>query len=111
MGRATTWAEAGASPPGVRSSRDAGLEVHVRDVVNVLEYEALCQVTLVGNSSGGMVITGVADRMPERIARVVYLDAFVPEDGRRATNAMPRQPPGGNAGQSASVIAKSLFER
>lgn len=57
------------------------LQTHVEDVVNTLVYEDLAAVVLVGNSSGGMVVTGVADRAPERVAEVVYLDAFVPEDG------------------------------
>ena len=52
------------------------------DVVNVLKDEDLRDVILVGHSSSGAVITGVADRAPERIAQVVYLDAFVPEDGQ-----------------------------
>jgi pimeloyl-ACP methyl ester carboxylesterase len=58
------------------------LDFHVTDVVNVLEYEDLRDITLVGHSSGGMVITGVAERVPERLAQVVYLDAVVPEDGK-----------------------------
>jgi pimeloyl-ACP methyl ester carboxylesterase len=57
------------------------LDTHVLDVVGVLEYEDLLQVVLVGHSYGGMVITGVADRVPERIRSLVYLDAFVPADG------------------------------
>ncbi|MGY1705202.1 alpha/beta fold hydrolase [Geodermatophilus sp. SYSU D00697] len=63
---------------------DHGIDLltHVEDVVSVLTYEDLDHVVLVGNSSGGMVVTGVADRVPERIAEVVYLDAFVPEDGQ-----------------------------
>jgi pimeloyl-ACP methyl ester carboxylesterase len=61
---------------------DVGLDTHVSDVVNVLEYEDLRDVILVGHSSSGAVITGVADRIPERIAELVYLDAFVPEDGQ-----------------------------
>ena len=61
---------------------DISLATHIEDVVNVLEFEDLRRVILVGNSSGGMVITGVADRVPERLAQVVYLDAFVPEDGQ-----------------------------
>jgi pimeloyl-ACP methyl ester carboxylesterase len=61
---------------------EIGLEVHVRDVVNVLMYEDLHDVVLVGHSSSGAVITGVADCTPERTAHVVYLDAFVPEDGQ-----------------------------
>lgn len=58
-----------------------GLETHIQDVVNVLVFEDLQQVTLVGHSYGGIVITSVADRTPERLAQLVYLDAFVPEDG------------------------------
>jgi pimeloyl-ACP methyl ester carboxylesterase len=61
---------------------EIGLEVHVTDVVNVLTYEDLRDVILVGHSSSGAVITGVADRAPERVAHVVYVDAFVPEDGQ-----------------------------
>ena len=58
------------------------LDVYVTDVVNVLEYENLRDVTLVGHSYGGFIITGVAERVPERLARLVYLDAIVPEDGQ-----------------------------
>jgi pimeloyl-ACP methyl ester carboxylesterase len=61
---------------------DIGLDTHVTDVVNVLTYEDLRDAVLVGHSSSGAVITGVADRVPERIARVIYLDAFVPDDGQ-----------------------------
>ena len=64
------------------ASADIGLDVHVTDVVNVLTYEDLRAVVLVGHSSSGAVITGVADRVPDRIGQVVYLDAFVPEHGQ-----------------------------
>jgi pimeloyl-ACP methyl ester carboxylesterase len=64
------------------ANREIGLATHVEDVVNVLEFEDPRRVILVGNSSGGMVITGVAERVPERLAQVVYLDAFVPENGQ-----------------------------
>src|SRR5690606_29622328 len=47
--------------------------------------EDLRDVVLVGHSYGGMVITGVADRAPERLARLVYLDAAVPANGQNAT--------------------------
>lgn len=63
------------------SSPDVGLSTHVEDVVNAIIFEELHDVVLVGHSYGGMVISGVADRMPDRIRRLVYLDAFVPEDG------------------------------
>ena len=58
------------------------LNTHIQDVVNVLEYEDLRKVILVGHSYGGMVITGVSERVPERLTHLVYLDAFVPRDGQ-----------------------------
>ena len=57
------------------------LDTHVSDIVNVLRYEELSIVILVGASYSGAVITGVAERVPERIAHLVFLDAFVLEDG------------------------------
>ena len=57
------------------------LQTHVTDIVQVLRMEDLSDVVLIGHSYGGMVATGVADRVPERLQRVIYLDAFVPEDG------------------------------
>jgi pimeloyl-ACP methyl ester carboxylesterase len=57
--------------------------------VNVLGFEDLHDVILVGNSSAGAVITGVADRAPERIQQVVYLDAFVPTDGQSLVDLIP----------------------
>lgn len=62
--------------------RDVGLATHVQDVVAVLETWDLREVVLVGQSYGGMVITGVVDRVPERLRRLVYVDAFVPFDGQ-----------------------------
>ncbi len=63
------------------SSPAVGLDTHITDVVNVIQYEDLRDVTLVGHSYGGMVITGAADRIPDRITHLVYVDAFVPENG------------------------------
>ena len=60
---------------------EVGLATHVDDVVNAILFEDLRDVVLVGHSYGGMVVTGVADRLPDRVRRVVYLDAFVPDDG------------------------------
>jgi pimeloyl-ACP methyl ester carboxylesterase len=57
------------------------LETHIEDVTRLLVFEDLHGVVLVGHSYGGMVITGVADREPERLARLVYLDAMVPRSG------------------------------
>ncbi len=58
------------------------LETHIQDVLGVIEYEALTDIVLVGHSYGGMVATGVADRVPGHIRHLVYLDAFVPSDGQ-----------------------------
>jgi pimeloyl-ACP methyl ester carboxylesterase len=58
------------------------LDLHIRDITNVLHYEDLCDVLLVGHSYGGMVITGVADRATARIAGLVYLDAANPVNGQ-----------------------------
>jgi len=69
-------------------SPSVDLETHIRDVLGVLEYEDLERVILVGHSYGGMVIAGVADRAAARLARLVYLDAFVPQDGQRQFDLM-----------------------
>jgi pimeloyl-ACP methyl ester carboxylesterase len=70
-----------------------GLETHVQDVVNVLDYEDLRDVILVGHSNAGTLITAVADRVPDRLAHLVYLDAFVPKDGQATIDLItfPRQ--------------------
>lgn len=63
------------------SAESITLETHIRDVLGVIEAEELTEVILCGHSYGGMVITCVADRIPQLIRSVVYIDAFVPEDG------------------------------
>ena len=68
---------------------ETSLETHLQDILNLLRYEDLHQVVLTGQSYGGMVITGVADRMPERLAHLVYLNALVPEDGQSVFDLMP----------------------
>jgi pimeloyl-ACP methyl ester carboxylesterase len=68
---------------------EIGLEVHIQDVAGVLEWEDLYDVALVGHSYGGMVISGVAERMPERLGRLIYLDAFVPRDGESMLDQVP----------------------
>lgn len=69
-------------------TREVGLDTHITDIVNVLEYEDLNEVVLVGHSYGGMVITGVAERVPHRLRELVYFDAVIPEDGESATSSM-----------------------
>ena len=65
------------------------LDTHIQDVLGVLKFEDLRNVVLLGHSYGGMVATGAADRARERIARLVYLDAFVPEHGQALIDLLP----------------------
>jgi len=60
------------------------LETHIRDIVNLIQWEGLEDVVLVGHSYAGMPITGAADRIAERLSALVYLDAMVPDDGQSA---------------------------
>jgi pimeloyl-ACP methyl ester carboxylesterase len=68
---------------------DTGLADHITDVVAVLELDDLRDVVLVGHSSSGAVITGVAQRCPDRLRELVYLDAFVPEPGQSVFDLLP----------------------
>jgi pimeloyl-ACP methyl ester carboxylesterase len=70
-------------------SREVGLDTHVDDVVGLITEEDLTDVVLVGHSYAGLVISAAADRVPDRIAHLVYLDAMVPEDGESAVDIMP----------------------
>lgn len=72
---------------------DIGLQTHIDDVVGLVRAEELRGIVLVGHSYGGMVITGVADRMADRIRALVYLDAFVPEHGDSLIGLLPKALP------------------
>ena len=74
------------------ASTNVDLDTQITDVVNVILWEHLHDVILVGHSYGGMVITGVADRVPERLRHVVYVDAFLPTNGESANAAIRRRP-------------------
>jgi pimeloyl-ACP methyl ester carboxylesterase len=65
------------------------LETHIQDVLGVITYEDLRDVVLIGHSYGGMVGTGVADRARDRVAQLIYLDAFVPENGQALVDLTP----------------------
>jgi pimeloyl-ACP methyl ester carboxylesterase len=66
-----------------------GIATLIDDAIGVIEAEELENIILVGHSFGGAVISGVADRLPERIAQLVYLDAVVPVSGRSALSCLP----------------------
>jgi pimeloyl-ACP methyl ester carboxylesterase len=68
---------------------DVGLSDHIDDVAAVFRFEELRDVVLCGQSYGGMVVTGVADRNPDSIRLLVYLDAFVPDDGQSIHHLVP----------------------
>jgi pimeloyl-ACP methyl ester carboxylesterase len=85
------------------ASPEVDLETHIQDVLGVLEFEDLRNVVLVGHSYGGFVATGVADRARDRIAKLVYLDAFVPKDGQSLLDLAPSDQ---RAGMEARVRAE-----
>jgi pimeloyl-ACP methyl ester carboxylesterase len=68
---------------------DVGLDTHVDDVVGLIEEHDLTDVVLVGHSYAGLVVSSAANRVPNRIAHLVYLDAMVPQDGESAVDAQP----------------------
>ena len=66
-----------------------GLDTHVKDVLGVIEYEDLQEVVLVGHSYAGVVITAVAEVVAEKLSHLVYLDAWLPQDGQAMFDLMP----------------------
>ena len=66
------------------ASEQVTLSTHIMDVANLILFEDLNDVILVGHSYGGMVITGVANQMPDRVQHLTFLDAAVPDDGMTA---------------------------
>src|SRR5215471_14236674 len=70
-------------------SPEVGLDTHILDIVGLLSEKNLHGVVLVGHSYSGMVITGVVDAVPERIAHLVYLDTFVPRNSESMADISP----------------------
>ena len=68
---------------------EVGLQTHITDVVNLVTFEGLTDIVLVGTSSSGTVVTGVAATVADRIGSVVYLDAFVPSEGQSTRDLLP----------------------
>jgi pimeloyl-ACP methyl ester carboxylesterase len=71
------------------ASSEVDLETHITDVVNLVEFEDLHDIILLGHSYGGVVVTGVADRIPRRISQLVYLDTGPLPDGTALIEAFP----------------------
>jgi pimeloyl-ACP methyl ester carboxylesterase len=70
-------------------SSDIGLQTHIADVVGLLTRENLHEVTLVGHSYAGMIISGVAEKVSQRLNHLVYVDAFIPRNGQSALDLLP----------------------
>jgi len=70
-------------------NKEITINTFVEDLVQVIQSEELTEVVLVGHSFGGVPISGVADRIPDRIARLIYLDALVLESGKHAFSNFP----------------------
>jgi pimeloyl-ACP methyl ester carboxylesterase len=72
-------------------SPHVNLDTHIDDIVNLMKWEDLAHVVLCGHSYAGAVISGVAARVPERISALIYLDAFVLEDGESVHDTVPKE--------------------
>jgi pimeloyl-ACP methyl ester carboxylesterase len=64
------------------ATREIGLHTNIQDIVDLIVQQDLNDVILVGHSYSGLVISGVAEQVPERIAKLIYLDAFIPDDNQ-----------------------------
>lgn len=73
------------------ASPEVGLDTHVQDLLGVIKYEDLSDIVLVAHSYGGMVATGLADRVPELVRQIIYVDAFVPRDGQALVDIIPAE--------------------
>ena len=80
---------------------DIDLDTHIMDVVNLIRYEELQDVVLLGTSYGGIVVTGAAERIPERLREIIYLDVSIPEDG---LSALAKAPSSGMPGLAEHLL-------
>jgi pimeloyl-ACP methyl ester carboxylesterase len=71
------------------SAKGISLATHVSDIVNEILWKDLEQIILVGHSYGGFVITGTAEQVLERIASIVYVDAFIPANEQSFADLAP----------------------
>jgi pimeloyl-ACP methyl ester carboxylesterase len=70
-------------------SPEVGLTTHIDDIVGLILDQDLSEIVLVGHSYAGMIISGVANQVSERLSRLVYIDAMVPTHGENAIDALP----------------------
>src|SRR3977135_4682179 len=70
-------------------SAQVDINTHVTDIVSVIKFENLDNIVLVGHSYAGLIITGVAEKIGSAISSIVYLDAFLPENGDTLVGLSP----------------------
>ena len=87
------------------SSASVDLSTQISDVVNEIQWKNLDGVVLVGHSYGGMIITGVAELIAAKIASIVYVDAFIPEDGQSTADLGGKA----DAGPFTTPLSAELF--
>jgi pimeloyl-ACP methyl ester carboxylesterase len=85
-------------------SPDINLQTHITDVVNIIEFNDLTDVVLVGHSYSGMVVTGVAGEIPGAIRHLVYVDSFLPEQGENFRDCLPPELAARNAERAEGHI-------
>ena len=83
------------------------LETHITDIVNVFRWEDLADVVLVGHSYGGWIVSGAAEQMEGRISSIVFLDAFMPENGQRVLDTNSER----SKAEVAAAVAKGEVSR
>jgi pimeloyl-ACP methyl ester carboxylesterase len=88
------------------ASDAVNMDTHVADVVNFVTWEDLNDFILVGHSYGGLVVTGAAEKIAPKVASIVYLDAFIPENGQSMADIVKREMP--QSGFAPSYPAKAM---
>lgn len=73
------------------ASKDIGLTVHIQQIVRLVQEKQLENVILFGHSYGGFILTGVAELIPDKISKLVYLDAFIPDDNQSLFDLMSQE--------------------
>jgi pimeloyl-ACP methyl ester carboxylesterase len=91
------------------ASPQVNLTTHVTDVVNTILYEDLTDIVLLGYSYGGMVVTGSLEHVADRVAHLVYLDAFLPDDGESLNDLAGAGHSQGAIGPGAEWLVPPLY--
>jgi pimeloyl-ACP methyl ester carboxylesterase len=75
------------------ASTDVGMETGIKDVLNIINYNDLKEFVLVGHSFAGKVTAAVADRLPEKVKKIIYLDGYSPDKVRTPQGVFPDEFP------------------